>query len=174
MTYSQYLDYFEQVAIKHKQILHSAQEKRFYPIDLADLTQSLKSFGATPCIGLERPFYSTRGGHANVRLEKTGALMVFDRCSDPFDYAGMEAAYNTCYQIAEDIIAKMIKDAKVYDEDAHDYLLPGLNASTFSIEPMPPAVADGGLYGVRLSFQFNEGQDLFDVEKWNDEEDAEI
>lgn len=171
MTYSRLVDYFEAVATNHKQILHSAQNKRFFGIDLSDLVNSLKHIGATPCLALERPFYSTGGQYANVRLIKNAAIMIFDRYTDPLDYARIETVYNTCYQIAEDVIAKMIKDAKVYDETAADYLLPGLNPSTFSIEPIPLGYADGGLTGVRLSWQFSAGLERFDADKWNDEDD---
>jgi hypothetical protein len=174
MTYSQLVTYFEAVAENHKQIKHSNSAKRFFGIDLSDLINSLKDIGSTPCIGLERPFYSTGGQHANVRLIKNGAIMIFDRYNDPTDFALIEGAYDKCYTIAQDIIAKMIKDAKSYDEDAEDYILPGLNPSTFSVEPMPLGFGDGGLTGVRLSFQFDEAQELFDVTKWDDEDDFEV
>lgn len=175
MNYSSYVAYFEQVARKHKLIGHNPPEnKRFFGIDLSDLSNSLKDVGETPCIGLERPFYNTSGQHANVRIRKTGALMVFGRNNDPFDFIGLEYAFNGCYQIAEDIVAKMIKDAQVYDDAAKDYLLPGLNADNFSIEPMPPGYADGGIVGVRLSFTFDEGADLFSTDKWHNETDYEL
>lgn len=175
MTYSEFVAYFEAIAINHKAIGHNPPEnKRFFGIDLSDLTNSLKDVGQTPCIGLERPFYGTRGAYANVRLQKTGALMVFTRSNDAFDFAAMEAAYNLAYQIAEDIAAKMIKDAKLYDLGEADYTLPGLDPASFSLEPMPPGYADGGILGVRLSFSFNEPLDLFDTEKWNNESDYDV
>lgn len=175
MTYSQYVAYFEAIAKNHKSILHNPPEnKRFFGIDLADLQNSLKSIGETPCIGLERPFYSTNGGHANVRLQKTGALMVFGRNNDPYDFIGLEYTFNGCYEIAEQIVAKIIKDAKVYDNSKKDYTIPGIDVSSFSIEPMPPGYADGGIVGVRLSFSLNEPLMLFDKDAWYNENDAEI
>jgi hypothetical protein len=175
MNYTQYIAYFRQIAINHKLIGHNPPaNKRFFGIDLADLVNSLKNIGETPCLGLEKPYYNTRGSFVNTRQEKTGAIMIFARENDPYNFAGIEAAYNQCYQIAEDVEAKIIKDAKLYDQGKLDYTIPGLDPGRFTIEAMPMGYADGGILGVRLTFVFNEALPLFDADKWNNENNFTI
>jgi len=170
-TYSEYVTYFEKVARNHLEIAHTDNARRFFPIDLAELVNHLQSFEGMPAMGLERPFWSTAGQFANIRLRKTGALMIFDRCHDPMDFTKLEEVYSRCFKICNDIRAKMVKDAKLWDEDLLDFIIPGLDPGSFTMEPMPPGVAkDSTIYGVRLSFVFDEGAEIFDPVKWNEDE----
>jgi hypothetical protein len=170
-TYTQFIAYFEKAAEHHLKVQHTQSSPRFFALDLMQITEALQHQDAMPAIGLERPYINGRGNHANIRLNKMCALMVFDRCYDPRDNTEVELAYQNCYEIAKDLMAKMLKDAKLYDQDLEDYVLPGLDPQSFNMETMPQGiVADSTVVGVRLSFVFDEPLELFDPEKWSDEE----
>lgn len=173
MDYQAYKDYFQAIAENHKQVKHSASNKRFFGINIFELEDSLQGKANFPFIGLERPNLNAEGrSFANLRWQHTGAILIVDKVSQR-DPSSHDAVIQKCSEIAKDIVAKMVKDAKVYSDQDKDYVLPDLQHQSFNIEAMP-APLHGFMLGVRLSFAWGEGMEFFDVSKWDDEADYGI
>jgi len=172
-NFETYRAYFLAVAENHKQIKHTPAEKRFFGINIFELEDSLKGKANFPFLGLERPqWYSGGQGYANIRFNMQGALMIVDKVKQR-DFADYDRVMQNCVEIATDIMTKMIKDARLYDDGELDFTLPGLKHDGFRIEPMPEPM-HGFMYGCRLSWQWDVPVDYFDITKWDNEVDYGI
>ena len=171
---TEYINYFRAVAENHKLIKHSAQTKRFVRVNIFELDNSLSVTMNYPLIALEKPYFQSGGdSRANMRWNKVGALLIMDKVGDKANFDAQHLAENKCVDIAQDIVAKMEKDARLYNAGQKDFVLPGLDHDSFTIEVIP-APLHGMLYGCRLSFRWNDPAPRFDIAKWDNETDYSI
>ncbi len=168
MNLSEYFDYFFKMAENHKLIGHTNQEKHAFLVELFSLEESLRSAVHWPLVAVETPMKESQNStFANLRWSWHGAILILDKWSDQGDTTKGEEVDNRCLQIAEDFVAKMVKDRRDYSVANKAFVLEGLDAASLSIEVVPRGWGD--FKGCRLSFDFGEPMARFDASKWNNE-----
>lgn len=168
MNLEAYKDYFKSLAEKHVDIQHTEEESHFSMIQVNDLENTVHTSLKFPAIGLELPvFHSGGNGYANIRWEPKGALMVFVKNSDFGSQDSNTLANQKAWNICDDISARMIHDRKQYDLQNLDYVIPGLDHDSFSIEIMPSPL-HGYICGARLSWKMNYPKGVYNQVKWQE------
>lgn len=162
ITPSTYKDYFENIAVKNKAILHSGSDKRFFALDVEDLLTSFKADFTGFGLILENFDVSYFDHKAdNVRQFPECAFSVvkiFDRKNNDND--ALVALKNTSFTTVEQIIARIRKDYR-------DRVLSGLETDSFKIHWVGPIA--GNCFGYRCTFSFNQPASglAYDASLWN-------
>lgn len=103
--------YFENLAQKHRRIVHSKSNKRFFRLELEDiLLDKLKHVAYYPFISLERMDFKYLGSPAQKGKRKTIAFDIVDKCDNTAEK--INAAYDKLEDIADDFILKIWHDSK--------------------------------------------------------------
>ncbi|MND84262.1 hypothetical protein D3C80_761500 [compost metagenome] len=113
MKLTDYVAYFETLAIKHKAIGHDpadAKKHHFFQFDPEEINNALRSKVQLPCLFLETyessPLINNAGGCFKPRQ---GAFMILDKLPVS-DFKGKVHLLDGMESIGEDIIVKMMED----------------------------------------------------------------
>lgn len=111
MTLTEYNDYFEDLAARHAELSHSAQECHFTRGELEEFFQNFRSKVQFPCMILEASECSYNiPSLATATRERSGAFIIADTYGLRKDYDDVQAALQRCERIAEDIVRIMAFD----------------------------------------------------------------
>ena len=103
--------YFENLAQKHREIVHSKSNKRFFRLELEDiLLDKLKHVVHYPFIALERMDFKYIGNPGQKGKRKTIALDIVDKSENTSEK--INEAYDRLEDIADDFILKIWTDSK--------------------------------------------------------------
>ena len=159
MTYLEEIAYFENLASKHKNILHSPTNKHFVRLNVLELVSAIKTNANFPLVAFEKPSYPiVQGAENDVKLNKDGSLMFLMLVSDKGDFDAISIAEQTTIDLAQDFMQKMIFDAR-------DLKFLHLNRDSFRIDIMP-APLHGKIYGCRLNYKFMDNAKDYDNSIW--------
>lgn len=108
-----YHTYFEQLAQKHKSILHNpnAEEKSFFRFGEDELNTFLNSVAKFPCMVLADPEVQPSDNGANqVKGVYTCGIMILDQWPAELNISGRGVAMDNTQQILLDVLAKVRAD----------------------------------------------------------------
>lgn len=161
-----YIDYFRQLAISHKDIRHNESpqarpaQKKFTRVTVDEILKGLRTAVGFPCLVLE--LYQTDSGGDNataVKLQPKGAFMIVDHArSDNFNH--QQEIYAKTEKILLEIIQQIYQDHRPgTGACARPFKKFGFN--NLYIQPVGP-IFSGLEYGFRCEFEF-ELQNQIDI-----------
>lgn len=154
-----YINYFRELAISHKDIKHDplsessapSGEKHFTRISIDEVLKGLQSTVFFPLLALE--LYETETSaesNVNVKLQPRGAFMVVDHpATDSF--ADQEDCYSRMEKIVYEILQKIYRDHKP-GSNVCARSFKSFNFNQLNITPVGPVFS--GEYGYRVEFGF--------------------
>ena len=168
MTHSDYIAFFEDLATRHKLLLHSGSEKHFVRANIEELITGLRSKVAWPCLVLESYELNLVDNKSDdIYLVPTGAFTILTKVQRD-NYDQENEAINTCMGIGLDIISAMRKDYRNMGTTAVSaartikYFDPG-TVKAYKVGPVMESC-----FGYRFEFQLGNPQSLaYDNTKWN-------
>lgn len=114
-----YIDYFRQLAVRHKDIRHNpaaesgelaAEEKRFTTWGADEAVTGLKTSLGYMALFLEIFELNTRGDNPySVKAQYRGAISIFDRVNYN-DFEDQAQKCDKCYQVLEEMLRQMWQD----------------------------------------------------------------
>ncbi|MEA3378041.1 MAG: hypothetical protein U9Q69_00215 [Nanoarchaeota archaeon] len=147
VTFTDYTDYFENIAKNLKAISHTEAEKHFYKTELEELLIGLQNTINYPALVLEGYDISfTDHGSDNFLKDRDGAFSILKMCNDPNDASKIYAIYESC----EIIVNNILNIIKYHKEKKTHAVVKDFEFS--SVEVLPIANENGG-YGMRCSFR---------------------
>jgi len=150
MDNTAYKTYFQNIAISHKQILHSIDGKKafFYTNDGQEVTQTVSGTGVSfPCMVLS--IHNGKFADQNViKNMMFGSFEIRDKVADATNYDNILAAYTNCYNIGQQIIAKIQRDM---EDLGYNGAVPNFNINTVSYVYTGPM--SDAQYGCKFSFE---------------------
>ena len=113
-NFAQLIEYFENLARKHKGIGHSDTDKHFFRMELDEVLAGINRTNVTtPSLILEGYSYDyTDNKSDNLIKNRHGAFLLLDKISDKSDYEGIQEIWNEMEMIGDDILAKIKADKK--------------------------------------------------------------
>lgn len=173
MRFSEYYNYFETVAINHKQLLHDPGAKRytFFSIDMVDFISDFRNKVQQTALYLETYEFSASDQKSdNIRKEMRGAFLIL-KGTKPGDKTERNSILEETESVAIDVISKMINDAKKKAQDpSYNFPIKGFDVNNCQWQKIGPEWTTH--YGWRVEFTFNQTfpNGLFlDESKWNNE-----
>lgn len=160
--FSDLVTYFETLATKHVNILHSAGEKHFYRFELDEVIAGLCTDLNYPALILESyDFNYSESNSDNIRKKRSGAFILIDLVKDLKDYDRIHQVWDEMEVIGEDILVKM-------KADKESRLVPVLRGFNINeCEGIPLSVIKLGQHGVRFSFNLESAvNNTIDPDKW--------
>ena len=145
MNYSDYINYFEQIAIDFPEFGHTANDRHFYRHDMDEIFTKINA-AKGKLLALESFSGSLTGSADDVSNVIDGAFLVLKHAK-PSNLDDREAALTETHALGNQIVAKMIND--LYNEDP---LIAGLGVSSFDWGKVGPIFDN--YYGWRFQFQF--------------------
>jgi hypothetical protein len=160
--YSDLVEYFENLAMEHIEIKHSAVEKHFYRFELDEVLTGLAAGINYPALILEAyDFNFNESSSDNIRKTRTGAFMLIDVLKDLKDYDRIHEIWDEMEEIGDDILIKMRADK----ESKSVPVLRGFNIGSCTGMPLP--VIKIGQCGMRFTFNLECAVDnIVDTERW--------
>ena len=173
-THSSYTEFFRDVAVRHKLILHDVDPKKkssfmrlvlgetpFPSLDIVEFVQKTRSMIKPPFMLLQSR--TNQYGQASDQWHKRpmGAFLILDRPTKENDYDARDACITKCEGITEDIIGWMDNWFRV------NYGLYTLNHNSIASEVVGPI---DGYWGVRVDFVYDvlgNGELTYDANKFN-------
>ena len=161
--YSEFVDYFRQLAIDNLAIAHNPAlkaEKRFYRLDVWEIIENTEKVSHMSLV-LERMQGGWTPEQDNRQRIRRGAFSIIQSTPSIDDFEAIEALYDEAELIAEQFVARMRDDKlrcdffflKEFDPEKAEF---------FQIGP----VFDNA-YGCRVEFEFNTKANLqYDDSKW--------
>lgn len=163
---TQYFAYFEDIATRHKSILHTQNTPRFFRADIEEFEDAMRSKANFPAlVALNPAFGSQAQSIKNIRLRYTGGIMLVNTVQDNGNPSERSTKETALIAIARDIMTKMVNDQEQYSLSAKAQVLPELDLSAFSLELIPQRYPS--LCGVLMQFQFGDKLGLLDESRWN-------
>lgn len=157
---TEYIDYFRQMAVSHKDLLHDpssetgdgpAGSMHFMKISEQEVLSALNTAVGSPFMTIE--LYQTDGGgeSQNPKLKPSGAFMIMDTPADG-SFPAQEACYEKTERIMFDILKKIWQDHFAPGIDECQAPFKDFDFSKLSITPEGPAFSNQ--YGYRVIFEF--------------------
>ena len=167
MNFKQQKTYWKRAAEHHLQIGHSDAAQHFSTFEPSKVLKELNNM-LYPALMFERPEERLADGHSdNIRLNSSGAILVIKKAAKD-DQVDIDAAFDECYDIAHDMVAKMLNDRKKSNQSGvtePESLLKELDLATVSIREVGPVF--DSCFGWRVDYTFNGVDSLFfDESKW--------
>lgn len=160
MKTSEYVSYFENIARRHKQILHTDNEKHFYRMDIEEVITGLRTdinYKALVLENHEGIFYDKNSD--NIYEMQSGAFLVLDNLNSPGDTNLQMQIMDECFSIGVDILSWIRKDRR-------SFLLKALDINSFKYNKVGPIFDNA--YGYRFPFKLDKPNGLkFEPAKWN-------
>ncbi len=161
MKFSDYVGYFENVAVKNKKIRHSNVAKHFYRMDIWEVLSSLPSAIEYPALILESYEGRVMDNLSDNLIDKqTGSFSIIGNAGSTDDFDLKNKILDDCKVVVMEIIAKMIWDMK-------QQVLIGLDVNSFTYHKVGPVFDT--CYGWRVEFTIEEPDTAgfwFDAGKW--------
>lgn len=154
-----YISYFENLARKHKSILHTDAQKHFYRLDIEEVLTGLRTPIKYPALILEmHEGRILNNASDNIRDLQTGAFMIVKQVSKKDDFKEEMSALEECLNIGYDIIARMW-------QDRHNRVLNSFDIGTVNYSKVGPVFDNA--YGYRFTFGLDDRLPGYDSTKWN-------
>jgi hypothetical protein len=108
------ISYFENIARKHKDILHTDHEKHFFRMEIDEVLEGInRSDVAYPMLILEGySFDFTDNKSDNLLKNRQGAFILLDNISDNSDHNTIHQKWDDLEEIATEILVKIKSDKK--------------------------------------------------------------
>lgn len=168
MTHSEYISFFEDLATRHKSLLHSGSEKHFVRANIEELITGLRSKVAWPCLVLESYELNLIDHKSdNIYLVPTGAFSILTKVTRD-DYTQENEAINACMGIGLDIITAIRKEYRAMGTPAESAArkIKYFDPATVKAYKVGPVLEN--CFGYRFEFQIGNPQSLaYDTNKWN-------
>jgi hypothetical protein len=161
--FAEFVDYFEQLAREHVDILHTDQEKHFFRIELEEILTGLRSRIRYPALILEGYDFVFKDQNSdNVHKEVSCAFTVLDHVKDKGDFDQIHLVWQQMEEIGDEICIRILDDKRSRSVDV---------LSHFHLTNVRGALlVDTSLlhYGVRYEFVVSwPVENDIDPEKWN-------
>lgn len=160
--FSDLVTYFEQIAISHVCIKHSAKDKHFYRFELDEVISGMCSSIKYPALILEGyDFNYNESNSDNIRKRRMGAFILIDHVKDIKDYNRIHQVWDEMEFIGDEILVKM-------KADKESRLISVLrDFSIADCEGVPFDVRQLGQYGVRFTFNLGSPvNNVVDETRW--------
>jgi hypothetical protein len=168
ITIKPYIDFFKGLAEQHVGIRHSDTNKRFFRMNLHEITGDMRSKidPDNKIMTLESYQHSSKDLHSDNHLrDYTGAFMILQRDKNTDDYNIQDTILDECEEIAIEISRKMYDDSINPDYDARFFV--NLELGSFTFQKVGPIF--GSWYGFRCQFDFDDNYKIaIDPTKWDD------
>jgi len=163
-SYSEYVSYFESIAVNNNAIGHSLSHNAFQRYDLINMFGNKMNNLQSPFLGLEDPSIRlVNNENQNILNQYFGAFTIAEEVEEDNE-AAIQAAFDTSLSTIRDILAKILSDRrnrKIFDFDFD------------SVQINKVREIFRNYYGWRVQFAFGAQFDLtFDQSKWTNEVDA--
>ena len=130
--FSDLISYFENLARKHTDILHSDGEKHFFRMEIDEVLEGInRSDVAYPMLILEGySFDFTDNKSDNLLKNRQGAFILLDHISDNSDHNSIHQKWDELEEIATEILVKIKTDkTKTPTNIIRDFNFESVNAS---------------------------------------------
>lgn len=109
--FSDFIQYIENLAIKHIEIEHMKDGvSHFIRLDTDELDNSIKQAVGFPVICLDRYSANLSGQDGNLSKKRGITLMILDYVPDIKDYNRIHAVWDNCEAIADDFVSQIYQD----------------------------------------------------------------
>lgn len=157
-------DYWQNLATKHKDILHTAQAPRFFRSwdEAAALMKKTKQLDGKAIMIMEEPSLRGAGSNAdtNHRVRSIQAFILKPCKKENFVF--IDTVANECEQIHNDFIGKMRNDK---EENTITNILSMWNPNNYTAERIGPQFDN--YYGYMFEHQFQSNVNLeYNAAKW--------
>jgi len=172
MKFVDYIDYFRNAAINHKQLLHDTNGKvSFYRMDIEELLSGLRTNLKSISLIIESPEKRTQDLLSdNPRKVITGAFLVIGPVKKN-DFNDEVSVLDKTEAITEDILSKIKNDCSKYRRDSSwPRVIKGFDPSTIRSQKVGPLF--NNFYGWRTEIQINQTYSnnlILDESNWNNE-----
>jgi len=162
IKFTDIVKYFEGIARKNKQILHSDTEKHFFRLELDELLVGLKSVVNYPALNLEAYDYDLLDANSdNVIKQRHLAFSVFDHLENTDDFDRMHEIWDQCENICDDIISKIKNDKR----DITIGVVKDFDLNTVKGRPFSNEIDN--IFGIRVMLDMGSGINIdYDATKW--------
>jgi len=162
---SSYVQYFEKLAMEHKDILHNPTSRHFFMMDINELLSATNSAARYPAIVLLKLSGRAIDKKEDNRLVSIeGGFLVLDHCKNIDDFTGELAIFQRTFAIGMQMIARIAHDQQQpvpYSSKA----IPDFNPDSVRWEMIGPVFENH--FGVIFRFPVNLIADLeYDSKKW--------
>lgn len=112
--FSELITYFENIARKHKEILHTDEEKHFFRLEIDEVLAGINRTDVNyPMLILEGySFAFTDNLSDNLLKNREGAFILLDHVSDISDHNLIHEIWDELEEIATDILIKIKSDKR--------------------------------------------------------------
>jgi hypothetical protein len=144
------VDYFETLAILHKGIQHTEEEKHFFRFELEEMLTGMKSNLNYPALILEGyDFNFVDEDSDNLQKRVSCAFMLLGKVSDKGDYDAIHNLWDKLEEIGDEIVVKILSDKRDRQTDCLAYF----HARSITGTP----ITDMNLihYGFRYAFELS-------------------
>lgn len=160
--FSELVSYFEDIAKKHKEILHKDNEKHFYRFELDEVLTAMCNDINYPAMILEGYTLDYSDSNAdNVIKRRSGGFILLDHVDDTKDYDEIHAVWDKLEAIGDDILVKILDDKRTRaTKVVRDFDIANCNGQPLEVQEL-------GQYGIRFSFEVgsSKSNDL-EQDKW--------
>ena len=109
--FSDFIQYIENLAIKHIEIEHmKGGVSHFIRLDTDELDNSIKQAVGFPVVCLDRYCANLSGQDGNISKKRGITLMILDYVPDIRDYNRIHAVWDNCEAIADDFVSQIYQD----------------------------------------------------------------
>jgi hypothetical protein len=161
-SFSDIVAYFKNLAIKHVDIAHTANDKHFYRFEIDEVLSGLKKMNY-PALILEGYSYDFKDSNAdNIIKNREGRFILLGHIHDIGDFDAIHQLWDELEVIGDEIIAKIKSDKR-------NKLAPVVR--DFNIESVEAKLIANDIdknYGIRYSFTLGSPKALdVDPTKWS-------
>lgn len=112
--FSDLIAYFENLAAKHKSILHSSAEKHFFRFEIDEVLSGINRTDVNyPMLILEGYSYDfTDNKSDNLLKNRRGAFVLLDNVTDKTDFGEIHNIWDKLETIGDDILVKIKADKR--------------------------------------------------------------
>lgn len=143
--FSELVAYFENIAARHKEILHTQTKKHFYRFELDEVLGGLNNINYPALImeGYKFDFIDNKSD--NIQKKRQGAFILLDRVGDHGNYAKIHEVWDKLEEIGDDILAKIKADKRLGGNPIVNFDISEVSANLIANEI-------DGHYGIRYLF----------------------
>lgn len=146
IKFSDLVQYFKDIASKHKGIGQKANEKHFYRFEIEEVLSGLKNINY-PALILESyrcDFTDDLGD--NILKNRSGAFILLDHVNDIGDFDQMHQVWDNLENIADDILIRIKRDKRdSFNKTIKDFKIGSVEYSLLANE-------QDRNYGIRCTF----------------------
>lgn len=171
LTPESYRDYFEQLAVESKDILHNAEtHKQFLCVDMDEVEEGTFQTDVTnqdDWMFILEDMTGRIGGEDAKHLSviANGAFLVLKHC-EKGDRVTERIILDDAFKIGKKFLAKMKKDMEEYAATGNDNVMSQFKPNSIKFEKLK-AVLDN-CFGYRFEFEAAKGEMLkYDESDWN-------